>query len=139
MYFNCANASGDHLVVGTARRKDKLIDGFFYLKLNNNEIGLLESAKLPDTSLYQEEDVEEYAAEGIKISPVESMKKWKITYEGKMKKYGKPEELFDVKIDVTWTSNLPYFNFDKHMNPLSMAKCMAREPWSREYFKTLEA
>lgn len=138
VYFNSANEHGDHLVVGTARRKDKLIDGFLYLKLNNDEIGLLETPKLPDTSLYQDVQAEEYCAEGIKVWPVEAMKKWKITYEGQMKKADKSKELFDVKLDVTWTSYLPPFNFDTDMDPLLMAKCVAREQWSREYFKLLE-
>lgn len=136
MYFNCANESSNHLVVATARRKNKLIDGFLYLKLD--DVGLLESSKLPDTSLYQDEERDEYSAEGIKLYPIESMKRWKIFYAGKMKKFNKPNEMYDVKIDATWTSFLPFFNFDQDMDPFLMAKCMAREQWSREYFKCLE-
>lgn len=138
MYFNAADCTGDHFVVGTARRKNKLVDGFVYLKINVPGLGLLESPKLPDTALYQENEAEEFAAEGIKITPIEPMKKWKITYKGKMKKFDNNKEVFDVKIDATWTSFLPYFNFDKHMDPLMMAKSLAKEQWSRTYFNTLK-
>jgi hypothetical protein len=82
VYFNGANKSGDYLVVGTARRKNKLVDGFLYLMVKDSGLGLLETPKLPGTSLYQIEEVEEYEAEGIKISPEFPMQKWKISYEG---------------------------------------------------------
>lgn len=45
---------------------------------------------------------------------------------------------FDVKIDAIWTTNLPYFNFDTDIHPKAVARAMAMEPWSKEYFKNLE-
>lgn len=45
---------------------------------------------------------------------------------------------FDVKIDAIWTTNLPYFNFDTDIHPEPLARAMAMEPWSKEYFKNLE-
>ncbi|KAL3269693.1 hypothetical protein HHI36_008753 [Cryptolaemus montrouzieri] len=138
VYFNAANETGEHLVVGTARRKNGLIDGFMYVKIRDNEIGLLESSKLPDTSLYQKTVEEKYGAEGLEIQCVEPMKKWKITYRGKMKKYSDPKQCFDVDLLVMYTSELPFFNFDTDMDPWCMAKCIALEKWSSEYFKLLK-
>lgn len=88
--------------------------------------------------MYQDVEKEEFSVEGIKLYPIESMKRWKILYDGKMKKFNKPDEMYDVKIDVTWKSYLPYFNFDNDMDPFLMAKCMAREQWNREYFNCLK-
>lgn len=137
VYLNGASKHGDHLIVGTARRKNGLVDGFIYFKLHS-KYGLLESPKLPDTSLYQVEEVEEYSAEGIKLIPLEPMKKWKFIYEGKMKEFSNRNVEHDVKIEAIWVSDGPHFNFDKHMDPLGMAKTMAYEKWSRDYFKILK-
>ncbi|XP_044271324.1 uncharacterized protein LOC123015587 isoform X2 [Tribolium madens] len=139
VYFNGANKNGDYLVVGTARRKKKLVDGFLYLLIKNSGLGLLETPKLPGTALYQTEEIGEYEAEGLKISPQEPMRKWKISYEGKMKRFENRKEFVDVKIEAEWSSTLPYFNFDSDMDPWAMAKSMAYEKFSREYFENLKA
>ncbi|RZB94432.1 uncharacterized protein BDFB_004454, partial [Asbolus verrucosus] len=138
VYFNGASKNGDYLVTGMARRKNKLIDGFMYLLIESSGLGLLETPKLPGTSLYQNEENEEYAAEGIKLTPIEAMKKWRISYEGKMKRYHQRTELVDVKIDAEWSSDLPYFNFDTDMDSCAMAKSMAYEKFSKEYFDNLK-
>ena len=48
------------------------------------DLGLLELPSLPDTSLYTEKTLS-FSAGGLEIEPVEAMKKWKISYKGKMK------------------------------------------------------
>ena len=45
----------------------------------------------------------------------------------------------DVKVDAVYTSNIPHFDFDSEMNAWTVARAMAREPWSREYFNRLKA
>ncbi|VEN42743.1 unnamed protein product [Callosobruchus maculatus] len=140
VYFNGANGDGDHLVVGMARRKNLLVDGFILLKINSSGLGVLATPKMPSTSLYKEEDNEQHAAEGIRITPIDNMKKYSLKYEGKLKTYGasKEDTLYDVKIDAIWTSDLPYFSFDTDMDPYRLASDMAFEPWSKSYFDTLE-
>ena len=44
-----------------------------------------------------------------------------------------------VKISGTYTSQLPYFDFDSEMEAWTVARAMAREPWSRAYFARLKA
>jgi hypothetical protein len=139
VYFNGANKSGDYLVVGTARRKNKLVDGFLYLMVKDSGLGLLETPKLPGTSLYQIEEVEEYEAEGIKISPEFPMQKWKISYEGEMKRHKNRKEVVHVRLEAEWSSDLPYFNFDTDMDACAMAKSMAYEKFSKDYFENLKA
>lgn len=121
-----------------ARRKNKLIDGFLYLKIAKSGFGILETPKIPDTALYQSEELTEYVAEGIKITPIIPMKKWRIQYEGKMKQFNNRSQTYDVQIDLEWVTELPYFHFDRDMDKLAMAKAVAMEPWSREYFQTLK-
>lgn len=115
-----------------------MIDGFVYLKINHSNLGVLESPKLPSTTLYQNEEKQAYEAEGIKIVPLVPMRKWKISYDGKMKSMEDRTRTYDVKIQADWTSNLPCFNVDTDMDALSMAKATALEPWSRDYFRTLQ-
>ncbi|KAF2880635.1 hypothetical protein ILUMI_25529 [Ignelater luminosus] len=138
VYFNAGNAQGDYLVTGTARRKNKLIDGFLFLKVASSNLGVLETPKVPCTSLYKTEDNDEFSAEGLKVTSLVPMKKWKINYDGLMKETANPKETHNVQIDVEWTSNLPHFSFDTDIDILLMAKCMALEPWSREYFEILK-
>ncbi|KAJ8936063.1 hypothetical protein NQ318_023291, partial [Aromia moschata] len=138
VYLNGANKHGDHLVTGLARRKGSLTDGFLYLKINGSNYGLLETPKLPDTTLRNDND-EEFSADGIKMSCVEPMKKWTLMYNGKMKELDNRNKWHDVTIEGVWTSDLPPFNFDTDMDPLCMAKSMAYEKWSRQHFDNLKS
>ncbi|GJQ71344.1 hypothetical protein Trydic_g11078 [Trypoxylus dichotomus] len=138
VFFNGANSKGDHFIIATARRKYGLIDGFIYLKIKDSDLGVLEGPKLPSTDLYQETEKQAYEVDGIKIKVVEPMRCWRILYDGKMKSMEDRTKVFDVKIDAEWTSDIPCFNVDTDMDPLSMAKATALEPWSRDYFQTLQ-
>ncbi|XP_018334471.1 uncharacterized protein LOC108743404 [Agrilus planipennis] len=138
VYFNGNNKQGDVLIMGTARRQGGLINGFIYLKIENSEFGLLELPKQPDTCLYQDKEIQEFAVENIKIESVEPMKAWKLTYKGLMKKHNNPSETFSVEIDATWRSDLPFFDFDTDVDILSMAKAIALEKWNKDYFKILK-
>nr|XP_023014881.1 uncharacterized protein LOC111504538 [Leptinotarsa decemlineata] len=138
VYMNGANKNGDHLVVGLATRPD-VVDGFLYLKIAGSNLGVLETPKLPSTTLCKtKENKSYYFAEGIKMEPVEPMKKWKLSYSGKMKEFGNRAVEHNVKIEGSWESDQPYFNFDYDIDPMLMAKSMALERWSRSYFEVLE-
>ncbi|KRT80738.1 hypothetical protein AMK59_4916, partial [Oryctes borbonicus] len=138
VFFNGANSKGDHFIIATARRKHGLIDGFIYLKIKDSNLGVLESPNLPNTDLYQKTEKQAYEVDGIRINVIEPMKRWKISYDGKMKSMEDRTKISDVKIEVEWTSDIPCFNVDTDMDPFSMAKATALEPWSRDYFQTLQ-
>ncbi|KAJ3642305.1 hypothetical protein Zmor_025104 [Zophobas morio] len=139
VYFNGASKTGDYLVVGTARRKNQLVDGFLYLLIKDSGLGLLETPKLPGTALHQPQDLEKYEAEGIALTPEAPMKKWKILYDGKMKRHKNRNEIVNVKIEAEWNAVSPHFNFDSDMDAWAMAKSMSYEKFSREYFENLKA
>lgn len=50
---------------------------------------------------------------------------------------GSPLARYQVELDVQWTSDQPYFDFDTDMDARALARSIAREPWSRKYFKGL--
>ena len=72
-------------------------------------------------------------AEGLEIDMVEPMKQWTVKYEGDLI-HQKTKKVYKCKLETTFTSIIPYFDFDADMDAWSVAKAFAREPWSREYF-----
>src|SRR4051812_29135485 len=46
---------------------------------------------------------------------------------------------FNVSLNMDYKSALPYFDFDTMIPPWTMARAIAKETWSREYFETLKA
>ena len=72
-------------------------------------------------------------AEGLEIDMVEPMKQWTVKYEGDLI-HQKTNKVYKCKLETTFTSIIPYFDFDADMDAWSVAKAFAREPWSREYF-----
>ncbi|XP_066151713.1 uncharacterized protein [Euwallacea fornicatus] len=138
VFFNGANKNGDHFIVGTARRPNRLIDGILYVKIKNSKFGILELPKIPDTTLFNTEEEEGYGAEGLKVSVVEPMKKWQITFSGQLKEHYKPEISHNVTIEASFSSDEPWFNYETDMHPWNMAKVLAYEKWSRSYFVNLK-
>ncbi|CAB3361611.1 Hypothetical predicted protein [Cloeon dipterum] len=99
------------------------------------------SPKLPDTTLQQTKEEEEagvFGAEGLKLEPIEPMKRWKLTYNGKMRLSEAPEKELSVVLNAEWKSNLPVFDFDTDMDPSPVARALAKETWSREFFQILK-
>ena len=80
-------------------------------------------------------------AEGVHLEPVVPMKRWKVKFEGEMmmKNEGDIITSHKVRIDAEYSSELEYFDFDSDMDPWTVARAMAREPWSRQYFERLQA
>lgn len=47
-------------------------------------------------------------------------------------------QLVKVQLDAIWSSALEPFDFDTDMSPLTVARSMASQPWSKDYFKLLK-
>ena len=88
----------------------------------------------------QSEDETGWTVNGIHLEPLVPMKKWRVQYEGEMmmKNEGSITTVHRVKLDAVYTSDLDYFDFDSDMEPWTVARAMAREPWSKEYFQGLK-
>ncbi len=194
VYFNGANREGGYFVGATARRHDKLTQTLLYIRVTPcsyfwfvsmflsgerrttlrlgffdcqvPRLGLLELPSLPDTSLFREEEMT-FAANGFKIQPVEPMKKWKLTFNGKMRwslegtfakryrwknaKIMQPPSIFSrlirtvseqeevhVEFSFDWTAGPGYFDFDTDMHTHAMCEAMSRELWSKDFFERLK-
>ncbi|XP_037778459.1 uncharacterized protein LOC119575111 [Penaeus monodon] len=135
VYFNSGSENGHYVVAAAARRPHGVVNGVLYIRIPS--LGVLQLPKTPDTMLFGEG--KEFAAEGLRLSPVRAMREWRIQYEGPMKLRGEPLSSFDVHLDAKWTSEQPYFDFDTDMDAMALARSMAREPWSRQYFEDLKA
>ncbi|XP_013188592.1 uncharacterized protein LOC106133418 [Amyelois transitella] len=126
---------GIYFVSGCERRPMGMCNGLFYIGLPGK--GLLCSKKIPDTVLFGAE-VSEFGAEGIKMAPVEPMKKWSVTYRGQMWYQNDPSKLVDVVFEGEWTATADYFDYDTDLHPPTVIRSIAREKWSREYFDILK-
>ncbi len=62
------------------------------------------------------------------------MRQWTVRYDGDLVRQTTGEVFKECSISATFTSTVPYFDFDADMDAWSVAKAFAREPWSREYF-----
>jgi len=47
-------------------------------------------------------------------------------------------QVFDVNFEGDWSTDLPFFNYDTDLNPATVARVIAKEKWTRKYFKSLE-
>lgn len=138
VYFNGANKDGFYFVAATARRHENLVQTLLYLRVP--ALGLLELPSLPDTSLYTEKELS-FSAGGLQIEPVEAMKKWRISYKGKMrltKIDGEKAEEVYVCFVLDWTADTTFFDFDTDLCPDAVASGVAREKWSRAFFDQLK-
>ncbi|KAK3863648.1 hypothetical protein Pcinc_030611 [Petrolisthes cinctipes] len=134
VYFNAANSSGHYLVAATARRPQGVINGLLFIRIPN--VGILQLPRMPDTLMFGDGD--QFGAEGLRITPVTPMVEWKIQYDGTMKLQGSPLSQHQVELDVTFTSDQPYFDFDTDMDAWTLARSVALEPWSPQYFHNLK-
>ena len=91
-----------------------------------------------DVSLLKKEDENGWIVNGIHLEPIEPMRRWMVKFSGTMKLQGSPETKHQVDIDAEYTSDFEYFDFDSDMDPWTISRAMAREPWSREYFDRLK-
>ncbi|XP_038113152.1 uncharacterized protein LOC6051478 [Culex quinquefasciatus] len=139
VYFNGSNSKMSWLVCGTARRPNKLVNGFLYLKIQEFSDKLLVSPRLPDTCMRQTDfEVGSYSVEGLKITPLKPMQQWRVEYDGAMRFENDYSHNMEVKLQATWTTALPYFNFASDMDPRPTARAMAKEKWSRDHFRNLK-
>ncbi|KAJ3663774.1 hypothetical protein Zmor_008001 [Zophobas morio] len=140
-FFQAVSKNGFYFCGGIERRHRAKANGLFYIAVP--ELGLLESLKLPNTLLDADPAsvllMKEYSAEGICFTPVEPMKKWRVAFNGKMRVQASPSKLVDVKLSGDWTSSLPYFFFENDMSAKCLAKAIACETWSDDFFKTLKS
>ncbi|XP_033207567.1 uncharacterized protein LOC117167072 [Belonocnema kinseyi] len=145
VFFMGVSKDGFYMIGGTERRQDGVVNGLFYLLVPG--VGLFRSEKLPNTLLNGTEE-KVFAAEGIRFTPIEPMKEWKVEFDGKMNYTPvlKPNDgsstickskVAQVVFHGEWKSDLAYFDFDTDMATETTCRALAREDWTKEYFNNL--
>lgn len=135
VFFIATSKEGFYVVGGSERRHGGIVNGLFYLVVP--EIGLMCNKKIPDTTLRGAQE-KTFGAEGIRFTPVESMKHWRVEFDGTMRHKQDANKLSRVTLQGEFKSDLPYFDFDTDLAPSPTCRAIARENWSRDYFKSLE-
>jgi len=130
VFFSCGGKDGTYMIASSARRQLGMNNSILLLRIPG--VGVLTHPKHPDTTLFTSTD-KPWHAEGLEIDMVEPMKQWTVKYEGNLV-HQKTKKVYKCKLETTFTSIIPYFDFDADMDAWSVAKAFAREPWSREYF-----
>ncbi|CAG9782082.1 unnamed protein product [Diatraea saccharalis] len=126
---------GIYVISGCERRPMGMCNGLFYIGLPGK--GLLCSKKIPDTVLFGAQ-ISEFGAEGIKMTPVEPMNKWTVSYKGQMWLQNDPEKLVNVEFQGEWLATSKHFDYDCDLHPPAVIRSIAREKWSRAYFENLK-
>ncbi|XP_037093656.1 uncharacterized protein LOC119113449 [Pollicipes pollicipes] len=127
-----ADGAGAWLVAAMARRPHGVLNVIGIVSLPG--VGTLLLPRHPDTTLFGGETA--HAGGGFSFRRMEPMRRWKLDFTGQMR-VSESGALVDVTLDLTYTSDLAHFDFDTDMAPLAVARAMAREPWSREFFARL--
>ncbi|GMS89667.1 hypothetical protein PENTCL1PPCAC_11842 [Pristionchus entomophagus] len=154
IFFDASNKDGYYFTLGTAQRKDNIINLFFLLRVPGKGT-YMAPEMLTNTNVESTSSTTEWATKsGFKVKCIEPMKKWTISYDGKVvRSAGKhlfesvgpdsEENLKNVEqipatIEFTWTNFGEHFDFDKSVSPTSIAHSLAKEPWSKELFEKLK-
>ncbi|KAI4471094.1 eg:bacr7a4.20 protein [Holotrichia oblita] len=108
--------------------------------LQTPKLGLLHSEHIPKTELPADVEMKNsFAGGGLSFTPVSPMQQWNISYTGKMWKCEEANKTWhNVKFEAKFTSNLPYFVVDTDSDRKALARALAREVWTKEFFDVLE-
>lgn len=138
VFFSGHASDGWGVILAMERRPSRLTSTLVYLRVPG--VGLLVAPAHPDTIAFRgAEDEQRFEAGGVAIEAETPMKTWRLRFSGKLRRYDQPEgELFDVKLDLLWSSDLPHFDYDSDMDVLTTAKAFALETWTKEYFESLK-
>jgi hypothetical protein len=81
-------------------------------------------------------DGEGFQMGNLKWEPVEIGKTWRITYQGELKDdEGKPH---DANVDLLFTGEHPIYNFADSSDRNLIAKAIASEKWTKDFFLKLQ-
>ncbi|KAH8420485.1 hypothetical protein KR009_010808 [Drosophila setifemur] len=146
--FMAADKEGQKLMVTLERRRRGVLKAALYLWLP--ERGLFGSPKLPDMILFTTEDGQEnneFQGGGFHIYQEESMKLWRIKYEGVLKSQDQEQdqqkqqgEELAVNLDLQFkSSSSGHFDFSRDLSSSLIADSIAREPWNERFYSVVRS
>ncbi|XP_002731927.1 uncharacterized protein LOC100372656 [Saccoglossus kowalevskii] len=140
VYFNGSNKDGAYIITAVSRRPKKVAQLVLFLYIP--DVGLFQLPEHPDSTVY-ECNPDRHEAGGLCIEVVTPMKEWKITYNGKLRKGPRNEwsdddtDLVTAKFEFIWISYTDIYDFDVDQHPDTIIDAVAKQPWSREFFRLL--
>ncbi|KAH8339570.1 hypothetical protein KR074_011817 [Drosophila pseudoananassae] len=140
--FMAANREGQKLMVTLERRRRGVLKAALYLWLPDKG-GLFGSPKLPDMIHFTTEDGQEnneFRGGGFHICQEESMKVWRIRYEGVLRRQGASEEDVTVDLDLRFrSSSARHFDYSRDLSSALIADSIAREAWNEQFYSVLRS
>ncbi|KAK2720217.1 hypothetical protein QYM36_004195 [Artemia franciscana] len=124
-----SDGKGTSLTVGMSRKLGRQAEVFLMLVLKDGTKYELPGA--PDTSVFNtDEDI--FSAAGILLEVIEPFRKWRICFNGLLKKTccNDEERIVHLKLNAIWTAMCRPFDFASEFSPTLLAKAVARERWT---------
>ncbi|KAI8034537.1 uncharacterized protein LOC128264423 [Drosophila gunungcola] len=139
--FMAANEEGQKLMVTLERRRRGVLKAALYLWLPGR--GLFSSPNLPDMIYFTTEDGEEgheFRGGGFHVYQEESMKVWRIKYEGVLKSQGDSVEAIPVDLDLRFkSSSAEHFDYNRDLSSSLIADSIAREAWNEKFYSLIQS
>ena len=124
-FFSCHDMAGSSLMLRHAERGgDNTEVWFAYRDENGNEY-------INEKQYYEKEP----PATSVKC--LESDARWFFSYEGKVKQQ-KSGKLMDAKFEGIFEASRTLFEFSHHLDSRVLARAIAKEKWTKDYFKALK-
>ncbi|XP_030378171.1 uncharacterized protein LOC115626830 [Scaptodrosophila lebanonensis] len=136
--FLAANREGQKLLVTLERRRRGVLKAALYLWLPGE--GLLCSSRLPDMAHFTTDgntESSEFRGSGFYIYPEQSMRVWRLQYEGELRRV-QTKELLSVKLDLQFSSSAAHFNYNRDLSSALIADSIAREAWNDRFYNMLK-
>lgn len=144
--FMAANAAGQKLMVTLERRRLGVLKAALYLWIPGE--GLYCSPKLPDMVHFTtdgQEESSEFKGAGFYIYPEQSMRCWRLKYDGQLRHTRESEteteeqQLLSVQIDLKFSSSSDHFNYNRDLSSSLIADSIAREAWNDSFYSMLKS
>ncbi|XP_017114470.1 uncharacterized protein LOC108137344 [Drosophila elegans] len=139
--FMAANEEGQKLMVTLERRRRGVLKAALYLWLPGR--GLFSSPNLPDMIYFTTEDGEEgheFRGGGFHVYQEESMKVWRIKYEGVLKSQRDSVEAIPVDLDLRFkSSSAEHFDYNRDLSSSLIADSIAREAWNEKFYSLIRS
>jgi len=148
VFLACGGRDGTYLSAGIARRKLGVKNTLFCLRLP--QLGVLLFPSHPDSMVttglkaypmggrFLLDKDTHWESNGLVIKMVEPMKRWSLSYNGQMVSQSTGES-HQVQIQAEYRSEIPYFDFTCDLDKWTLARAIAKESWTREYFDRLKS
>ncbi|XP_054728343.1 uncharacterized protein LOC129237551 [Anastrepha obliqua] len=137
--FMGANEQGEKVFVSLERRRRGVLKACLYLYLP--EQGLYCTPKLPDMLHFTTDGTEEndeFKGCGFHIYPEESMRQWRVRYEGELRPASDERKRLPVKLNLQFTTQAPFFHYNRDLSSAVIADSVAREAWNDAFYNLLK-